>query len=66
MSAAALALLIGYVMTGPHAPNLVIENGVARQDEGTAAHLWQLLMGLQLPVILTSLRSGCRVSRTRR
>ena len=27
--------------------------GVARQvDEGTAAHLWQLLMAAQLPVVL--------------
>jgi hypothetical protein len=52
MSAAALALIIGYVVTGPHEPNLVVENGVTRQDEGAAAHLWQLLMGLQLPVIL--------------
>jgi hypothetical protein len=51
MSAAALALLIGYVVTGPHEPNLVTENGVTRQDEGTAAHLWQLLMGLQLPIV---------------
>ena len=51
MSAAALALIIGYVVTGPHAPNLVIENGVTRQDEGAAAHVWQLLMGLQFPVI---------------
>lgn len=26
--------------------------GIAREaDEGTAAHLWQLLMGLQLPII---------------
>jgi hypothetical protein len=52
MSAAALSLLIGYFVTGPHAPNLVTENGITRQDEGTAAHLWQLLMGLQLPIIL--------------
>ena len=52
MSAAALALIIGYVMTGPHAPTLVIENGVTREDEGAAAHVWQLLMGLQFPVIL--------------
>ncbi len=51
MSAAALTLLVGYVVTGPHAPNLVTEHGVTRQDEGAAAHLWQLLMGLQFPVI---------------
>ena len=26
--------------------------GTARQaDEGTAAHIWQLLMGLQLPIV---------------
>lgn len=43
-AAAALALLGGYLLTGPHAPNLVIENGVTREDEGAAARLWQLLM----------------------
>jgi hypothetical protein len=43
MSAAALAIVIGYAATF----------GVARQaDEGTAAHLWQLLMAGQLPVVL--------------
>jgi hypothetical protein len=52
MSVAALALLTGYFLTGPHEPNLVTENGITRLDEGTAAHLWQLLMGLQLPIIL--------------
>ena len=43
MSCAALAIVLGQIV-------LV---GVARQaDEGTAAHLWQLLMAGQLPVIL--------------
>jgi hypothetical protein len=51
MSGAATALLVGYILTGPHQPNLVIENGIAREDEGAAARLWQLLMVLQLPVI---------------
>jgi len=51
MSVAALSLLVGYIVTGPHAPNLITENGVTREDEGAAAHLWQLLMGLQLPII---------------
>jgi hypothetical protein len=42
MSCAALALVIGHI-----APS-----GIARQaDEGTAAHLWQLLMAGQLPVV---------------
>ena len=42
MSAAALALVIGQIL-------LV---GTGRQpDEGTAAHLWQLLMAAQVPVI---------------
>jgi len=42
MSAAALALLVGYIALF----------GAARQeDEGTAAHVWQLLMAGQLPVI---------------
>jgi hypothetical protein len=42
MSAAALAIVVGYAAMF----------GTARQaDEGTAAHLWQLLMAGQLPVI---------------
>ena len=42
MSTAAMAVLIGYVAMF----------GTARQtDEGTAAHLWQLLIAGQLPVI---------------
>ena len=42
MSLTALAIVIGYAV-------LV---GTARQaDEGTAAHLWQLLMAGQVPVI---------------
>ena len=42
MSLAALALVIGHIATA----------GVVRQaDEGTAAHLWQLLMAGQIPVI---------------
>lgn len=42
MSTAALALLVGYIALF----------GTARQeDEGTAAHLWQLLMAGQVPVI---------------
>jgi hypothetical protein len=52
MSAAALALLAGFLATGPHDPHIVVENGIARQDEGAAARVWQLLMALQLPVIL--------------
>ena len=42
MSGAALALLVGYILMF----------GTARQeDEGTAAHLWQLLMAGQVPII---------------
>ena len=42
MSLLALSLVIGHIA-------LV---GTARQeDEGTAAHLWQLLMVLQLPIV---------------
>ena len=42
MSMAALAIVLGHIV-------LV---GTAREaDEGTAAHLWQLLMAGQLPVI---------------
>jgi hypothetical protein len=51
LSAAAIALLAGYFVTGPHAPNLIVDHGVVREDEGTAARLWQLLMALQLPAI---------------
>ena len=42
MSLAALAIVIGHI----------VFVGTARQaDEGTEAHLWQLLMAGQLPVI---------------
>ncbi len=42
MSAAALAIVIVYA----------VMFGTARQaDEGTAAHLWQILMAGQLPVV---------------
>ena len=42
MSLAALALVLGHV---------AIFGVVHEADEGTAAHLWQLLMAGQLPVI---------------
>ncbi|HEX5134217.1 MAG TPA: hypothetical protein VFW81_02395 [Thermoanaerobaculia bacterium] len=42
MSLAALALVLGHILVF----------GVAREaDEGTAAHLWQLLIAGQLPVV---------------
>ena len=42
MSGAALAIVLGYAAMF----------GVARQaDEGTAAHIWQLLMAGQVPII---------------
>ena len=42
MSCAALALVLGHIAM----------SGIARQaDEGAAAHLWQLLMAGQLPVV---------------
>ena len=42
MSLAAIAVLVGHIAM----------YGIARQaDEGTAAHLWQLLMGAQVPII---------------
>jgi hypothetical protein len=41
LSVAALALVLGHVASG----------GVREADEGTAAHLWQLFMALQLPLI---------------
>lgn len=42
MSITALALVLGYAA----------RFGVARQaDEGTAAHLWQLLIAGQLPIV---------------
>jgi hypothetical protein len=51
MSGAATALVVGYLATGPHAPHMVIENGIARPDESAAARLWQLLMIMQLPLM---------------
>ena len=42
MSFTALAIVLGHI----------VMSGVAREaDEGTAAHLWQLLMAGQLPVV---------------
>jgi hypothetical protein len=41
MSIAALALVLGHVASG----------GGREADEGTAAHLWQLLMALQVPLV---------------
>ncbi|MFZ1220202.1 MAG: hypothetical protein WAO00_12980 [Chthoniobacterales bacterium] len=40
-------LAIGVVLT-----HLAFVGAAPQQDEGTAAHLWQLLMAGQLPVIL--------------
>ncbi|PYX99782.1 MAG: hypothetical protein DMG64_18625 [Acidobacteria bacterium] len=60
MSIAALAVVLGYAAMF----------GLARQpDEGTAAHLWQLLMAGQVPVVAffaikwlpTNLRQGLLV-----
>ena len=52
LAGTAIALLAGALLTGPHAPNIVIENGISREDEGALAHLWQLLMLLQVPCVL--------------
>ncbi|MEO6389290.1 MAG: hypothetical protein ABIT16_11380 [Croceibacterium sp.] len=51
LAATALALLGGYLLTGPHTPNLVIEHGVTREDESAVARLWQLLMLAQMLAI---------------
>ena len=48
IAGAALALVGGFWLTGPHAPNLVMDQGVMREDEGAAARLWQLLMLAQV------------------
>lgn len=42
MSLAALSLVLGHIM---------LFGGARQADEGTAAHLWQLLMAGQIPVI---------------
>jgi hypothetical protein len=52
LAGAATALLAGYLLTGPHAPVMVVENGIARPDESGTARLWQLLMLLQVPCAL--------------
>ena len=52
LAGAAIALLAGALLTGPHAPDIVVENGIPREDEGAVAHLWQLLMLLQVPCVL--------------
>ena len=53
MSVAALGLVIGFLL----------KNGVERQpDEGLAAHVWQLLMALQVPVIAVFIARWLRES----
>lgn len=42
MSLAALALVVGHI---------AIYGAVREADEGTAAHLWQILMAAQIPII---------------
>jgi amino acid transporter len=42
MSIAALVLVLGHV---------AVSGGVRETDEGTAAHIWQLLMAAQVPVV---------------
>ena len=42
MSLAALALVLGHV---------ALYGAVRGADEGTAAHIWQILMAAQLPII---------------
>ncbi len=42
MSIAALVLVLGHV---------AISGGVHETDEGTAAHVWQLLMAAQVPLV---------------
>jgi len=51
LAGAALALIAGYWLTGPHAPNIVLDHGVRREDENAVARLWQLLMLAQLAAI---------------
>jgi hypothetical protein len=41
MSVAALSLVLGHVASG----------GVREADEGTTAHLWQILMAAQVPLV---------------
>jgi hypothetical protein len=52
LAGASMAVLAGYLLTGPHEPHIVVENGIARADESSAARLWQLLMLLQVPCAL--------------
>jgi hypothetical protein len=48
----ALALVLGYLALYGTAQNYVVmPDGTTRADEGAAAHIFQLLMGGQLPVI---------------
>ena len=51
LAAIALMLLGSFWVTGPHAPNMVLDHGVYREDEGVVARLWQLLMLAQLLAI---------------
>jgi hypothetical protein len=42
LSVGALALVLAHVASG----------GVREADEGTAAHIWQILMALQIPLLV--------------
>jgi hypothetical protein len=52
LAGAAITLLAGYFITGPHAPNLIDDHGIMREDEGITARLWQIVMVLQVGSIL--------------
>jgi hypothetical protein len=64
MSLTALTLVLVRVALAGTGPEVVV-NG--RPDEGAVAHIWQLLMGAQLPVCWRSSQcSGCAGRRGRR
>jgi hypothetical protein len=47
-----LPIAMSLLAAGVVLPHLVFVGAAPQQDEGAAAHLWQLLMAGQLPVIL--------------
>jgi len=52
MSLSALTMVLVCIAVGVIAHQPAVHNPAVREDEGAIAHLWQLLMTVQMPIIL--------------
>jgi hypothetical protein len=52
MSLAALTMILVCIAYGLIVHHPAVPNPPAREDEGAVAHLWQLLMTVQMPIVL--------------